>query len=172
MPTTSLGIRYPASTDNYRPHTDMQNLATDVDTLLVGEGPIQRRVATNIVTTNSALITTVETVVQTVVATLVAGRTYRITVAGACLTSQAPVNTRVRVREDSVSGTILQSRNCSTGPSAADAAPATYEAEYTAASSGSKTIVVTIQQQTGTGNHQWQASATSPAYLYVDYIRG
>lgn len=171
MPTTSLGIRYPASTDNYRPHTDMQNLATDVDGLLVGEGPIQRRIATNIVTANSGSFSA-ETVVQTVVATLVSGRTYRVTVAGACLSSQVNVNTRVRIREDSVSGNILQSRNCTTGPVAADAVSVTYEGEYTAVSSGAKTFVVSIERQSGSGTHQWQSAVASPAYLYVDYIRG
>lgn len=37
MGVTGLGIRYPNSTDQYQPHTDMQELATDVDGLLVAQ---------------------------------------------------------------------------------------------------------------------------------------
>lgn len=41
MPTTSLGLRYPTSTGNVRPYEDIQNLAQDVNAILVGRTPVQ-----------------------------------------------------------------------------------------------------------------------------------
>lgn len=45
MPTTSLGLRYPSSTDDVRPYEDIQFLATDVDTALTQRAPIAETVA-------------------------------------------------------------------------------------------------------------------------------
>lgn len=41
MPTTSLGFRYPSSTDDVRPYEDIQFLATDVNGSLIGRNPLQ-----------------------------------------------------------------------------------------------------------------------------------
>lgn len=44
MPTTSLGLRYPGSTDNVNVPEDIQNLAVDVDDLLVEQAATVQRI--------------------------------------------------------------------------------------------------------------------------------
>ena len=74
MGTTSLGLRYPASTDNYRPHTDIQNLASDTDAQILLKGWW----ADGSRTSASGTFTTVETVLQSLTFTAVANVKYEI----------------------------------------------------------------------------------------------
>jgi hypothetical protein len=128
-----------------------------------------QRIATSVRTTSSGTFTA-ETVTDTVTANLVAGLIYRVRMVFNTLSTVAGDIDLVRIREDSIAGTILQS--------ARSAIPAAtgflyiYEAEYTAVVTGSKTFVFSGARSSGTGSISHIASANAPSYFYVDYIRG
>jgi hypothetical protein len=140
------------------------------ETIIAGKVPGER-IATTIVTANSATITTTETTVMTVVAAVVAGRIYRITADIAFTLSVANDTFFTRIREDSVTGNQLQNRRSSKDSTSA-LMTHHLEVEYTADVTEDKTIELTFVRSTGTGNISLSAAAASPAYLYVDYIRG
>jgi hypothetical protein len=138
-----------------------------------GSAQASPRVATTERESNSSNITsTTESTVDSVTASLVAGRTYRVTWAGAIFSSVKDGVARARIREDNSTGTQLAFAQAETANQTASAA-SNYrmEAEYTAPSTASKTFVAAVQRLTGTGNVVAQASATNPTYLYVDYVR-
>lgn len=142
--------------------------------LVAGRVPGER-IATTISTAASSNVTTTETKIDTVVASLVSGRIYRITWDTGLLSSVAGDSGFVRIREDDgITGTQLQLMRINIANTGGSGSrwPARIEAEYTAASTGSKTFSATLIRATGTGNVTTQAAATYPAYLYVDYIRG
>lgn len=140
------------------------------ETLEAGRMPGER-IATAIVTTDSANITTTETVVMTVAAPVVTGRIYRVRFAADLAGSVAGDQHFIKIREDSVSGGAINFRryrvedtdNFPWGP---------IEVEYTADATEDKTFVVTLVREAGTGNIRLDATTSNPAYLYVDYIRG
>ena len=129
-----------------------------------------RRIATTIRTTNTSTFTS-ETVINNVTATLESGKTYRVVWKIGGTSSVTNDVVRFRIREDNISGTQMQLRNAFV-PVATSAWPVDLEAEFTAASSGSKTFTGTAQRVIGTGNITCTANANEPAYLYVDYVRG
>lgn len=129
-----------------------------------------RRLATTIRTSNTSTFTA-ETSINTVTASLVSGKTYRVSWRIGGTSSVANDVIRYRLREDNLTGTQLQLRNAIV-PVATSAWPCQLEAEFTAASTGSKTFAGTAQRVIGTGNITCTGSAIEPAYLYVDYIRG
>ena len=138
----------------------------------VGAGAFPgERIATEVITENSAVVTTVETAVASVTAKLAIGRTYRVRFAGVVDTSVALDLVDVRLRENSAGGTEmnLRRRDC---PDATGRWPIEIEAEYTAALAGDKTFVVTYVRVAGAGNIILLATATTPSHFYVDYIRG
>ena len=130
------------------------------------------RIATDVDTADSGTFTTTETVVSTVVAALVSGRTYRVRWYGGCVTTVAADIYLGRIREDNVTGTILQERNRQIGTTSASGEPLELEAEFTAVATGNKTFVATGVRNGGTGTLHADATAVRPRYLYVDYIRG
>lgn len=141
--------------------------------LVAGRIPGER-IMTNTRTSNSGNVTTTETTIDSVTAALVVGRTYRVRWTAAVDSSVAGDTAFVRLREDSVSGSQLQIMrvHLPTTGGAGTHWPATIEAEYTALATGNKTFVGTLVRVTGTGDIIVEAAATSPVYLYVDYIRG
>lgn len=125
-------------------------------------------------TTNSGNITTTEAVIDSVTAALVAGRKYRVVWTPGVLSSTAADTAFVRLREDSLTGTqmnILRVSLPATG-GAGSRFPATIEAPYVAAATGSKTFVGTLVRASGAGNITVQAASTYPVELYVEYISG
>jgi hypothetical protein len=75
----------------------------------------------------------------------------------------------VKIREDSVSGAILDWRRYRAHTTTNW--PYRTEVEYEADATEDKTFVLTLDRESGTGTSRRDASATSPSYFYVDYIR-
>jgi hypothetical protein len=137
--------------------------------LVAGRVPGER-IATNINTANTGAITT-EAVTDTIAnAPLVSGRTYRIKFVGS-IQGGAAERVLVRIREDNVSGTVLNTFRVGI-PSATNYGAPPIEAEYTAVATGNKTFVITMQRETAVATTLRVGNATQPAYAYVDYIRG
>lgn len=128
------------------------------------------RVATTLRTSAVGTFTS-ETVTDTVTASLVSGRTYGIYWYTQTQSSVAGDAVGVKIREDSVSGTILTNQRVECADSGAGYGVAQY-AEYTAGSTGSKTFVGTQVRSTGTGNITSGASANQQSVIFVDYISG
>lgn len=140
------------------------------ETIIAGRIPGER-IATSIETSNSANITTTETEVQTVTAAVVTGRTYRVRWSVRVSSSVAADDITLRIREDSLTGTILQSETMDVNVSNREPR-VTLEAEYTADATEDKVFSATLVRTAGTGNVILNAATTVPTYLYVDYIRG
>lgn len=138
--------------------------------LVAGRIPGER-IATTIVTSNSAGITTTETTVASVTAPLVSGRTYRVRAAVAVDSTIAEDTVDVRLREDNSTGTEMNLRRVDC-KDATGRWPGEIEAEYTAAATANKTFVVTYVRASGSGTIILIATATTPSHLYCDYIRG
>jgi hypothetical protein len=130
------------------------------------------RIATTIATSDSANFTTTETEVQSVVAPVVIGRIYRVMFHGSFASSVAGDALFVRIREDSLTGTQLQSTAFTIDTTTSVGWKCTLIAEYTADATEDKTFKLTAIRAGGTGNCRIEAEADHPAYLYVDYIRG
>jgi hypothetical protein len=139
------------------------------ETIVAGKVPGER-IQTAKATSSSGTITTTETVVQTIVAPVVAGRIYRITWDGRVQSTANADDVVAKIREDSVSGTVLQDADV-------DIHIGTrsyrwhFETEYTADATEDKTFVVTLDRDAGTGNITMFATSTQPCFLYCDYIR-
>jgi hypothetical protein len=131
----------------------------------------RRRIQTTTRTTTSATFTTTETSINTVVAALENGKTYQIRWVTEGRSSVAADTAKFRLREDTVSGTILQAVNTAL-PVASTDFQAVLEVEYTAVATGNKTFVGTCARNSGTGNVSVSATANEPHYLYVEYLRG
>lgn len=131
----------------------------------------RRRIQTTIRTTTSATFTTTETSINTVTAALETGKVYQIRWATEARSSVADDTAKFRIREDTISGTILQETVVVT-PVASTDFPAILEGEFTAVSTGNKTFVGTCVRNTGSGNISVSATSNAPHYLYVDYVRG
>jgi hypothetical protein len=117
--------------------------------------------------TNSSAYTA-ETVLDTTTVPVVNGRRYRIiwdSEISSSVNSTAETD-RVRIREDNITGTVLQTRTI-TLPNAV-AAPAHVEARFTATSTGNKTFVVTGSRLGGTGSHISGGNSSAPTILAVE----
>lgn len=140
------------------------------ETAQAGKMPGER-IATAIATADSANFTA-ETQLMSVTAALVTGRIYRVKVHSRVNSSVSGDRIITRIREDSISGTEIQSTNVpinANGP--ANGYQDNLEAEFTAVSTGNKTFSYT-GERVGTGNGTLEAATSRPSYLYVDYIRG
>lgn len=164
-------------TNLYRSAAD--TLKTDDNLIVTGNLTVtglftgrQQRINQSVRTTPSGSIVGVETSVDSVAGTLVTGRTYKISWYGRVQSTIADGYARLRIREDSVSGTQLQLSQSPTNIAANQSFIAAIEAEYTAVANGSKTFHVTCIRQTGTGNVSVFGAADTPVYMYIDYIRG
>ena len=111
---------------------------------------------------------TAETLLDTITVPVVDGRRYKIVwdseiVSSVNATSETD---RVRIREDTTTGTVLQTRTIAL-PNAV-AAPARAEARFTATVTEDKTFVVTGSQLGGTGSHISGGNASAPTSLAVE----
>lgn len=139
--------------------------------LVAGRVPGER-IATNVRTSDSSGFTTSETVIDTVTASVVNGRTYRISWHSAASSSVAGDDLLGRIREGSTTaGTQLDYVQVDI-TATANRWPIDLEVEWTASATGSQTFAATAVRQAGTGTITVKSAATSPTYMYVDYIRG
>jgi hypothetical protein len=146
-------------------------MPTAGDTITVPTSP-GARVATTEVTGDSSFQATELTVIS-VTAPLVSGRTYRVKFASRIGGTVAADIAAIRIREDSVTGTIMQSgRILISDNDAVGWGPLVLERQYTATATANKTFVGTGQRTTGSGSPRLDAGTVNPAYLYVDYISG
>jgi hypothetical protein len=151
-------------------------LQNDSDYLIIGRLGVSGtavsggRIATTVATGDSSTFTT-EAVIDTVVAPLVIGRTYRVRWMTHMLTATNSANIIIRIREDSLTGTGVQSGMVQL-PLLSRAIESLIEGEYTAAATGDKTFVGTAVRDSGTGTCNAEGAADRPRFLYVDYIRG
>ena len=109
---------------------------------------------------------TAETICDTVTAILTSGQTYGIFWYAQIQSTVAGDAAGIKIREDSVAGTQMVSQRIELADSGAGYPVAQY-AEYTAASSGSKTFVGTAVRSVGTGNLTAAGSATQQANIFV-----
>lgn len=129
------------------------------------------RIATTVVTADSAAIGGTETIAASVIVPVIAGRTYRVTFDFAFAISDATGQFLGRIREDSVTGTEIQIRRLM-GPVAATFFAARFETEFTATLTQDKTFAATLQRTGGsTQTITLNATAGRPSFLYVDYVR-
>lgn len=131
---------------------------------------IRRIATTNRTTTPSTF--TAETVTDTVSADLVTGRTYGIWWFAQCQSSVANDQVGIKIREDSVSGTILANQRAPVLVSSGTAYPIAQYVEFVAVSTANKTFVGTMVRSVGTGNITAGASANQQATIYVEYVSG
>jgi hypothetical protein len=139
--------------------------------LVAGRIPGER-IATTVVTADSAGFTTAEVSVASVTAPLVSGRTYRLRAVPKWESDVANDRINARLRQDTVTGTIMQSDNVRIHVVSNLGWGGVMEVEYTAVDTANKTFVLTGQQAAGTGTCVLGAGATRPVYLYVDYVSG
>lgn len=131
-----------------------------------------QRIATTIETSDSSTFTTTATTVMSVTASLVSGRTYRIRAICQFESDTAGDLVVGRIQEDDSSGTQLSHAQTEIVNASSIGYTIVTEAEYTAASTGNKTFVLTGDRNGGSGTLFRGASSVRPSYLYVDYIRG
>lgn len=130
------------------------------------------RIATQVRDVNSAAFTTTETVTDTVTASLIEGLTYTVNSFISVRSSAAGDRDLVRVREDTLTGTVLRSANVfvqATGT--ATDFPLYQEVLYTAIATGDKTFVLTGSRAAGTGSITHTAGTANRAYLYVELVQ-
>lgn len=126
------------------------------------------RLATATRDTSSAAFTA-ETVTDTVTASLIEGRTYTVNSFTLARSTVAADRDLVRVREDSISGTLLRSFNIFIQATGADFGFYS-EVLYTAVATGDKTFVLSGARASGTGNITHTAGTSNPVYLYVEFV--
>jgi hypothetical protein len=139
------------------------------ETIIAGKVPGER-IDTEIATSSSSGINTTETVVMTLVFAAVAGRVYKITADFGFAVTDVTCIALATIREDSVSGTVVQSRRIK-----ADSTTSPWsehiEGEYAADATEDKTIVLTFDRTAGSGDISLAAGAVQASYLYADYVR-
>lgn len=132
-----------------------------------------QRIETTVETSDSSTFTTSETEVMSVTAPLVSGRTYRVRFWGTFNSTVNGDRIRVKVREDDSSGTQLAEHQMVISTTASTTGYlSVVEVEFTAASTGNQTFVVTGERLAGSGSINREGATNRPSYLYVDYIRG
>jgi hypothetical protein len=142
--------------------------------LLVAQRIPGERIGVSTVVADSGTFTA-ETVVMTITVPLVSGRTYSVFANPGLSSSVAADVIRASLREDSVTGTMLDSTiedmNDATAPTTRKHALILLS-DYTALSTANKTFVVTGERATGTGNVRMPGASTRPSYLLVRYESG
>jgi len=129
------------------------------------------RVATTILTADTSTWGATETQVTSVTFSAIAGAKYKIVFEGRVSTDVSADAENMRIREDTLAGTQLQLQQVNLPNTSGNGWQAHIYAEWTAASTASKTIVLTSQRSSGTGTaHRVRASGSAPAYFYVDRI--
>lgn len=115
---------------------------------------------------NGTDFTTTEVVLDTIVVPVVTGRRYKVVWDGGFSCTVASQIIRCRLREDSVTGTDIQLRQCFP-PVVNQVAPVRLEQFYTAVSTGNKTFVATAHRLGGSGTVT-PTGAGAPVLFYVD----
>lgn len=119
-------------------------------------------------TTSSAAFSTTEVVTDTLVAPVINGVRYKIVWDGAFLCATAADETVLyRIREDTVTGNILQGYRVS--ESVANASTAAHaEAIWTAGATASKTFVLSAVRSAGANTHVRFASPNGPSNFTIE----
>jgi hypothetical protein len=141
------------------------------DRLVAGRIPGER-IATIAIVTDSAAFTTTQVSVGAIVAPLIAGQTYLLRAVTKWESDTQDDRIIARLREDTVSGTIMQSDNIRIQVTSTIGWGAMLEAPYTATVTGNKTFHLTGQRGGGSGTCFLGAAATRPVLLYVNYTQG
>lgn len=127
-------------------------------------------IAVNTVTADSGTFTTTETQVQSVTAALITGEVYWVHWYVHYGSSVSGDRVTFRIREDNVSGTVLQEIAGNGGANhGASSVGDMMElwVRFTAAATGNKTFSCTMVRASGTGNVQLEGAATRPNYARV-----
>jgi hypothetical protein len=141
------------------------------ETFIAGKIPGERIATTTETSNSSATSGTTELSVISVTAAVVIGRTYWVSTSFGLSASVAADDVQINIREDSVSGTIIQS-DVIDAPIVNRIQRLVLEASYTADATENKTFVAALQRVAGTGTFTRLGSATRPAFLYVTYVSG
>jgi len=191
--TTNYAFPYPSMSDSPAGGTQIQNLATAVDTALdtvddrldVAEATIvthtgnittlqdetRFRKATTVSTSNSSNVGATEAVLRSVTFNAVSGQRYEIRFNGSMLTDVSGDTNILRIREDNLAGTQLRLSQVYLFNASSSGYLVSMTTEWTASSTASKTMVLTSQRNAGTGTgHHLIASATNPDYFSVERI--
>jgi len=139
--------------------------------LVAGRIPGERIATTTVTSPSGDTTGGTELLVMSVTAPLVSGRTYRVRTVGA-VAGTGNERAQVHIREDSISGNLIQNQNVQILTSSSFGYPFIFECQFTAADTGNKTFVVTIERNQGTGPIHLECAPERPAYVYVDYISG
>lgn len=161
----ALGYESGAITETLEVYSDRAELSVP---LKVEGVLVTRRVARNIRTSSIAGFTA-ETVIATLTFDAVSGRTYSVDYNGPISVATATGNrVQLNVRENDISGTVIGQSLDNDRGFTGQSFSTTVRGEYDAASTGSKTIVVTAARFSGTGTLSSAASATLKAIATVD----
>lgn len=109
---------------------------------------------------------------DSVTAALVDGRTYRVRWHGAFGSTVADTTVLIRIREDDVSGTVVQEGNSWISSTSTSGVQSGTEGQYTAGATGNKTFVITGLRNGGTGTLHAEGSSSRVRLLYVEYVEG
>jgi uncharacterized protein (DUF3084 family) len=128
---------------------------------------------TVVVADSSTFTTTESGALASVTVPLISGRTYRVRFTGGWNSTVLADTITVRLREDTASGTQVDSDTINTPlVSSLRGGKVSVEGRYTATATANKTFVVTGQREAGTGNCRLAASTLRPAILEVLYESG
>ena len=139
-------------------------LAADINELI-------DRQNTTIFTGDSATWGATELVAMSLTFAAISGAKYKIVFEGRVSTDVSADAANMRIREDNLTGTQLQLQQVYLPNTSGNGWQAHAYAEWTATSTGNKTIVLTGQRSSGTGTaHRIRASGSAPSYLFADRI--
>lgn len=129
-------------------------------------------IASSAATADSANFTTTEVIVMTVTAPVVIGRRYSIWAGPTFHSSVDGDVVHSQLREDNVSGTVLDRTDDYIRVTTTTIDRTTLFAMYTADATENKTFVVTGDRVSGTGNCRLEADTIRPAFMLVRYESG
>lgn len=134
------------------------------DKIRAGDGYREVARTTNLSSTSTF---TAETVTDSVTFTAVDGVEYKVTHSAIVGSSVAGDCAAMRIREDSLTGAAINGADLAL-PATGRLFGSYMRGFWTASSTGSKTIVVTGQRASGTGNITRAASTANPSLLTVE----
>jgi hypothetical protein len=141
------------------------------ETIVAGRIPGER-VATEIITADSATFTDTAVERASVTAPVVAGRTYRVVFHGSWASTVAGDTLFVRLREDSTTGTQLNLSAFTIDSTTAAGWRQHLEGEYTADATEDKEFIISVNRVGGSGTCRLEAGDDHPTLFYVEYVRG
>ncbi len=131
------------------------------------------RIATSVRTgTVGSITNAAEVQLDTVTGALVSGRVYRLFWGGNIASTNTGDIGNIKIRQDNTAGTVVNSTQSAGLLTGTVDQGLSVEGEYTAVATGNKTLVVTGIRVVGAGTLSSSATATNPAYLYIEYVRG